>query len=69
VESFLPEETDVTVAVAGGFTRLRNLVTGAMSTGEMETRGSGRFGGGGDPRTSFTVHLLPHSYAVFAAEK
>jgi hypothetical protein len=33
----------------------------------METQGSGRFGGG-DPRLSFTVHLSPHSYAVFVAE-
>jgi hypothetical protein len=68
VESFLPDETDVKIAVAGGFTRLRNLVTGAVTTGEMEAQGSGRFGGG-DPRISFTVHLPPHSYAVFAAEK
>ena len=68
VESFLPDETDVKVAVAGGFTRLRNLVTGAVTTGEMEEQGSGRFGGG-DPRRSFTAHLLPHSYSVFAAEK
>jgi hypothetical protein len=68
VESFLPDETDVKVAVAGGFARLRNLVTGSVTTGEMEEQGSGRFGGG-DPRTSFTAHLLPHSYSVFAAEK
>jgi len=67
VESFLPDETDVKVAVAGGFTRLRNLVTGAATPGEMEAQGSGRFGG--DVRMSFTVHLPPHSYAVFAAEK
>jgi hypothetical protein len=68
VESFLPDEADVKVAVAGGFTRLRNLVTGAVTVGEMEAQGSGRFGGG-DPRMSFTVHLPPHSYSAFAAEK
>ena len=68
VESFLPDETDVKVALAGGFTRLRNLVTGAVTTGEREAQGSGRFGNG-DPSMTFTVHLPPHSYAVFAAEK
>ena len=68
VESFLPDETDVKVALAGGFTRLRNLVTGAVTTGEREAQGSGRFGSG-DPSMTFTVHLPPHSYAVFAAEK
>jgi hypothetical protein len=68
VESFLPGETDVKVAVAGGFTKLRNLVTGAVPPGEMEAQGSSRFGGG-DPRMSFTVHLPPHSYSVFEAEK
>jgi hypothetical protein len=34
----------------------------------MEAQGSSRFGGG-DPRMSFTVHLPPHSYSVFEAEK
>ena len=68
VESFLPDETDVKVAVAGGFTKIRNLVTGTVTTGEMEAQRSGRFGGG-DSRMTFTVHLPPHSYAVFAAEK
>jgi hypothetical protein len=68
VESFLPDETDVKVSVAGEFAKLRNLVTDAVTTGQTETPGSGRFDNG-DRRVSFNVHLLPHSYAVFAAEK
>ena len=68
VESFRPDETDVKISVAGEFAKLRNLVTDAVTTGQTETQGSGRFDNG-DRRVSFNVHLLPHSYAVFAAEK
>jgi hypothetical protein len=32
-------------------------------------RGPGRGRGGPEQLASFNVHLLPHSYAVFAAEK
>jgi hypothetical protein len=66
VESYLPTETDVTVSVAGEFAILRNLVTGAQITAEAS--GEGRWQSGAD-RVSFQVHLLPHSYSVFAAEK
>jgi hypothetical protein len=66
VESYLPTETDVTVSVAGDFTNLRNLVTGAEIIAEAS--GEGRWQSGAD-RVSFRVHLLPHSYSVFAAEK
>jgi hypothetical protein len=66
VESYLPIETDVTVSVAGEFTKLRNLVTGAEIT--AETSGEGRWQSGGE-RVSFHVTLLPHSYSAFAAEK
>jgi hypothetical protein len=70
VESYRPAETDVSVSPASGFTKLRNLVTDEVITGQDQTQG-GRRGrrGGGEPRVSFNVHLLPHSYAVFAAEK
>ena len=66
VESYLPAETDVTVSVAGEFTNLRNLVTGAEITAEAS--GEGRWQIGAD-RVSFRVHLLPHSYSVFTVEK
>jgi hypothetical protein len=72
VESFLPAETDVKVFMAGGFTKLHNLVTGEEITGQEPERPPGfernpQFLG--ENRLSFNVHLLPHSYAVFAAEK
>ncbi len=80
VESYLPTETDVRVSITGGVTRLRNLVTDATleaqaapgfgAGGRRGGSGFGGFGGrGGEQRTTYTVHLLPHSYAVFAAEK
>ena len=66
VESYLPTETDVTVSVAGEFASLRNLVTGAEIAAEAS--GEGRWQSGTD-RVSFRVHLSPHSYSVFTAEK
>jgi hypothetical protein len=51
----------------GEFNKLRNLVTGEEITAEDESEEGWRQGGGN--RTSFHVHLLPHSYSVFAAEK
>ena len=66
VESYLPTETDVKVSVTGEFTNLRNLVTGEEITAEAS--GEGRWQAGAD-RVSFHVHLPPHSYSVFTAEK
>src|ERR1035437_1426183 len=64
------KESDVKISVTGEFTKLRNLVTDEAIIGQAQTEG-GRRGrqGGGERRVSFNVHLLPHSYAVFAAEK
>jgi len=77
-ESYLPKEADVRVSVLGGATKLRNLVTGETLTPQAAASGGGfggggrggrgGRGGGGEQRTTFVVHLLPHSYAVFAAE-
>ncbi|HEV2438299.1 MAG TPA: hypothetical protein VG077_20105 [Verrucomicrobiae bacterium] len=71
VESYLPTEIDVKVSVTGEFTRLRNLVTGEEITGQApeQSWGFGRQQSLGENRHSFNVHLLPHSYAVFAVEK
>jgi hypothetical protein len=70
VESFLDQETDVKVSLAGGFTKLRNLVTGEVLPGaEPPPASPWRFGPEAEPRTSFHVHVLPHSYLVFAADK
>ena len=65
VESFLSAETGVKVSVPNSFKKLRNLVTGAVTTGEDEAQG--RFDPG-ERRTGFSVPLPPHSYTVFAAE-
>jgi hypothetical protein len=76
VESYAHTETDFRVGLTGGYTKLRNLVTDEVLTapappagrGGRGNRGGGG-GGGGEQRANFSVHLLPHSYAVFAAEK
>lgn len=69
VESYLPTETDTKVSLTGNFTRLKNLVTGEVITGQAPTQGPGRWRETEENRTSFNIHLLPHSYAVFAAGK
>jgi hypothetical protein len=72
VESFLPWETDVNISTTGGFTKLRNLVTGEQIAGQAPEPPAG-FGGRRqapfENRESFNVHLLPHSYAVFEIVK
>jgi hypothetical protein len=69
VESYLPAETDVKVSVTGDFTRLKNLVTGEVITGQAPTQGRGRWRDAEESRMTFNLHLPPHTYAVFAAEK
>jgi hypothetical protein len=69
VESYLPAETDVKVSVAGDFTQLKNLVTGEMVGGQAATQSQGRWRDAEESRMTFNLHLPPHSYAVFAAEK
>jgi hypothetical protein len=70
VESYLPSPTNVKVSFAGNFTRLRNLVTGEEFTGQKPPdRHQPGEQTGALNRTSFKIRLLPHSYAVFAADK
>jgi hypothetical protein len=75
VQNFQHVEVDVRVGVLGGFSKLRNLVTDAVVDRQavpspgMGGRGDGRGRMRGEQRDSFNLHLLPHSYAVFAAEK
>ncbi len=71
IQSYRPDETDVRVSLTGGFTRVRNLVTGEVIETQAPEALPGWPRGRGDQelRTSFNVHLLPHTYAVFAAEK
>jgi hypothetical protein len=70
VESFLPEATEVKTAVAGAGTKLRNLITDELLTGQPQPEGPWRGRLSGDePRRMFSVRLPPHSYAVFKLEK
>ena len=71
VESYLPTETDVKISTIGGFTKLRNLVTGEEINGQApaQPQGFGRRQQFVENRESFNMHLLPHSYEVFAVEK
>jgi hypothetical protein len=70
VESYLPAATDVKISVAGNFTHLKNLVTGEMLDPQAQTQ-KPRWNTqvNEENRASFNVHLLPHSYSVFVAEK
>jgi hypothetical protein len=68
VESYLDRETDVQISVLGGFGRLRDLVTDTTyAAAESPSRRSRP--DRSDGRTEFNVHLLPHSYSAFTAEK
>lgn len=70
VESFLPTETDITISVLGNSCMLKNLVTGETFGGKSLTsmlRETQRESI--ENRASFRIHLMPHSYAVFAVEK
>ncbi len=70
VESYLPAEADVKVSLAGDFTKLKNLVTGEILTGQSLAQNPRRRGQANvESRVSFELHLPPHSHAVFAAEK
>jgi len=68
VESFLPAETEVKVSLTGEYGHLRNLVTGEVINPTTAAEARGRWRNVEESRVAFNVHLLPHSYAVFAAE-
>jgi hypothetical protein len=70
VQSYRHAEADVTITVTGDSAKLRNQVTGEVIEGEVQEP---RMWRGrrvdGQTRVTFPVHLLPHSYAVFAIEE
>ena len=68
IESFLPFETDVKISVAGASTKLRNLVTGEILTGQPPAQGFRQRQAATERRIFFSAHLLPHSYAVFGVK-
>lgn len=67
VESYLPTATDANVSVIGNFPHLKNLVTGEVLDGQVQSapRWQRRQNPDGEDRVSFSVHLQPHSYEVF----
>jgi len=71
VESFLPNPVQVKVTVAGEFTTLRNLVTGATVAAYTPDppKGFRRRRPDTTPKSYFLVPMLPHSFAAFAAQK
>jgi hypothetical protein len=70
VQSFADAKTDVTVAVTGGVSRIKNLVTGDVISGETPAppQRPPRVAYGPE-RTNFHITLQPHSYAAFAETK
>jgi hypothetical protein len=70
VESFLDNKTDATLSLADNVSKLKNLVTGELITGEAPAlpppmqRVSF-----GPQRTKFRISIEPHSYLAFAEAK
>jgi hypothetical protein len=69
VESFLDKEAEITVSTTGGFTRLKNLVTGELISGQPAPERRLQQGLLGAQRLSFKFNLKPHSYHVFVELK
>jgi hypothetical protein len=59
----------VKVSLTREYRHLKNLVTGEETNGQAPTESRGRWRSLEESRVPFNVHLLPHSYEVFAAEK
>ena len=71
VQSFLPNETTVTVALIENPTRITDLLTQQNISPAVFGGGGGRGpGGGGRGRgTRFTIAIPPHSYRAFISQK
>ena len=70
VQNFSDAGTDAKIAALGNSAKLKNLVTGEILEGGSSSsqRGFNRRSETVENRVSFTMHLPPHSYAVFAPE-
>ncbi len=68
VQNFSATPADVKISTLGNATKLKNLVTGETLGGQLPQRGRFRRNEEVENRVSFTAHLPPHSYAVFAPE-
>ncbi len=69
VESFRDEPADVTVSASGGFTKLRNVITGEIVSGQTVPARKLSQGLPGVEGVSFSITVKPHSYLVLAQER
>jgi len=66
VESFADNKIDMTVAITDGVSKIKNLVTGEVITGETPPPPNRPRISFGPQRTNFHITLEPHTYAAFA---
>lgn len=69
VESFADQKTDATVAITNGVSKIKNLVTGEILSGETPPPPRWPRVSFGPQRTNFHLTLEPHSYAAFSEMK
>jgi hypothetical protein len=69
VESFADTKTDATVAITNGVSKIKNLVTGEVISGEPAKTPQWPRVSFGPQRTNFKITLEPHTYAAFAEVK
>jgi hypothetical protein len=69
VESFADNKTDATVAIAGSVSKIKNLVTGEVISGEPAKTPQWPRVSFGPQRTNFKITLPPHTYAAFVELK
>ena len=68
-ENFLASPADVKISLLGNSTKLKNVVTGEILDGKLPPPHGWNWRNENiEDRVSFSVHLPPHSYAVFARE-
>jgi hypothetical protein len=69
VQNFSDAATDAKISTLGDSTRLKNIVTGETLKGKLPPPHGWNWQNENiEDRVSFTVHLLPHSFAVFALQ-
>lgn len=69
VQNFAATAADVRISTLGNSTRLKNIVTGEMIEGNLPPPHGWNWRNEYiEDRVSFSTHLPPHSYAVFALE-
>jgi hypothetical protein len=68
VQSFRDEPAKVTVTALGGFTKLRNVVTGQWIEAQPAAPLNSRHAQMEAARTSFQIDLAPHSFMAFTLE-